>query len=113
MPNMNELKDRKMRLLEMRRLLEIEIRQVDAEIQKADPLRQTRLDQTFFEDKIIPMLKQSGDRGMRSSQMFQELKGSGEKMSNAAFRTFLSRNKERGLLKTISHATGQTKWTLP
>lgn len=112
MSKLNELKDRKMRLLEMQKLLELEIRLVNSEIQKADPFRQTRLDQAFFDDKIVPMLGTSGDRGMSSSQMYSELASSGEKMSNGAFRTFVSRYKDRGLLKTVSDAAGRTKWTL-
>ncbi len=112
MLKLNELKDRKMRLLEMQKLLELEIRLVESEIQKADPLRHTRLDRAFFDDKIVPMLSTAGNRGMSSSRMYRELMSSDEKMSNGAFRTFLSRCKDRGSLKTVSDAAGRTKWTL-
>ncbi len=90
------------------RILQSELRQI--EIEQTELGKDVRLDDDFLSEIIVPLLA-TKPKGMTASEIKRALKVFGHTVNPNSFRTFLTRNKDRGRLELNSN-TSPGRWIL-
>jgi hypothetical protein len=109
MQSRSELEISKERLESAIRLMQDELRRVELRLAKLSAPE--RLDDAFFWDRLVRIILEN-PIDLTSSQLFSIIERRGISVSEGGFRTFLSRKKKQGLLRTQSAPDGKARWKL-
>lgn len=89
--------------------LTLELRYLDIEEQALTS--SVRLDDKFFRSHVVGLLA-GLERGIGSAELRQKVAAKGFDVSEGSFRTFLSRQKDKGTLVLTETRGGISKWSL-
>lgn len=91
--------------------LRVQIEEIDAELRELSAEKPLRMDATFFDEIIRPLLAQETD-GLFSADIRAKLKKHGIPAESSQLELFLTRYRDKGLLELVKQNHGPGRWKL-
>lgn len=103
---------RRTRLRQLINDLSEELNFVESEIQKENRSKPRSIDQAFFYNAVLPLLKEAGKKGLTTAEIRDKLNKSGIEVKPSNLRVLLSRMKSRDTITQTKKPGARGKWIL-
>lgn len=109
---LRQLQARRARLERVLFEVRAELQEIERDIRGLGTDKSIELNQIWFVETVVPILKLAGNSGMTGAKLREELEKTGHKIDAARFRLFLTRQKQRGNIELRPAVRGPGRWVL-